>query len=102
MKIYRHHEAGAVSFGMVLAVTLLLIVTATSLASLTINEQRQTSDYDLSQRARTAAEAGVQDALAKLRDRAAAGTLSSFSQTCGQPGASFTLDNAGTADNADD
>jgi len=58
--------AGVTSLLFVLAISLVLIVMVGGIAALTVREQQQASNTELSNRALQTAEAGVKDAVAKL------------------------------------
>lgn len=69
-----HHTAlyknqrGAISLITVIFITILLTVLTTSFIRLTVNEQREAVDDDLTTRAFYAAESGIQDALRAIND----------------------------------
>lgn len=63
-----NHENGVVALITSIVVGLLLIVITTSAVALMGNELRQASDFDQSTKAYYAAESGVEDALAHLRN----------------------------------
>ena len=64
----RLNESGAVSMITVIFIAVVLTVITTSFIRLTINEQRESIDDDLTTRAYYAAESGVQDAIASIKD----------------------------------
>lgn len=63
------NQFGAVSMITVVFIAIILTVLATSFIRLTINEQRESVDDDLTTRAYYAAESGVQDAIAAIKDQ---------------------------------
>ncbi len=66
-KINQNNQ-GIISFFTVIFLTTLLIIITTAFIRLMVSEQRQATDNDLSSRAYFAAESGVDDAIALLRD----------------------------------
>lgn len=62
------NQRGVVSFFTVIFVTMLLLIMTTAFIRLMINEQRQSTDNDLSNRAFYAAEAGVNDAILQIKE----------------------------------
>ena len=77
IKKLNQDNQGVISFFTVIFLTTLLIIITTAFIRLMVSEQRQATDNDLSSRAFFAAESGVDDAIALLRDniKAHSGTL---------------------------
>ena len=88
-KINQNNQ-GIISFFTVIFLTTLLIIITTAFIRLMVSEQRQATDNDLSSRAFFAAESGVDDAIALLRDNIKSNggkvnqlTLGGFINQCG-------------------
>ncbi|MBP7017954.1 hypothetical protein KBB17_00430 [Candidatus Saccharibacteria bacterium] len=63
-----NNQRGVVSFFTVIFVTMLLLIMTTAFIRLMVNEQRQSTDNDLSNRAFYAAESGVNDAILQIKE----------------------------------
>ena len=68
IKKLNQDNQGVISFFTVIFLTTLLIIITTAFIRLMVSEQRQATDNDLSSRAFFAAESGVDDAIADIRD----------------------------------
>jgi Tfp pilus assembly protein PilX len=82
-------ESGMVAMITTIIVSILLVIIVTSMTSLMIGELRQASDGDQSIRAYYAAEAGVEDALLKIKKDIAAGIALSGGGACVSSGAAL-------------
>ena len=66
-KDLRHSQQGAIAMITVVFIAILLTIITTSFISITVNEQREATDDDLTTRAFYAAESGVQDAIVAIK-----------------------------------
>ena len=81
-KQIQKNQAGAVSMITVIFITVLLSIITVSFIRITINEQRQATDDDLTTRAYYAAESGVQDAITALKANKSTGATINNPDTC--------------------
>lgn len=96
-------QRGAVSMITVIFIAIILTILTTSFIRLTINEQRESTDDDLTTRAYYAAESGVQDAITAIK----AGTVTNGADCTPETGngelsASDNLDTAYTCQTIDE